>query len=136
MASSYPMVQSERCRILLPVNHTLYDNRKRLLKYFDMRTRAKPIWNILYSCRLLYVSGVPVRVSGKVSVDVNGVIVPDSDLQAYVATLDGRVYMAISGVPNSLGYEMQYLSVFPSVVAWLFSLHSENAYNGYQLTGQ
>lgn len=78
---------------------------------------------------------MPVRVSGKVSVDINGVIVPESDLQAYVATLDGRVYMAISGIPNSLGYEMQYLSVFPSVVAWLFSLHSENAYNGYQLTG-
>lgn len=82
-----------------------------------------------------YVSDVPVRVSGKVSIDVNGVTVPESDLQAYVATMDGRVYMAVSGVPTNLGYEMQYLSVFPSVVAWLFSLHSENAYNGYQLTG-
>ncbi|VVC26101.1 Hypothetical protein CINCED_3A019659 [Cinara cedri] len=79
--------------------------------------------------------GIPVRVGGKVSIDVNGIIVPEADLQSYVATLDGRVYMAISGVPTSLGFEMQYLSVFPSVVAWLFSLHSENAYNGYQLTG-
>lgn len=60
---------------------------------------------------------------------------PELDLQAYVATVDGRAYMAISGVPNSLGYEMQYLSVFPSVVAWLFSLHTERSYNGYQLTG-
>lgn len=79
--------------------------------------------------------GVPVRVSGKVSIDVNGITVGDTDLQAYVATLDGRVFMAISGVPNNLGFEMQYLSVFPSVISWLFSLHSANAYNGYQLTG-
>lgn len=78
---------------------------------------------------------VPVRVSGKVSIDVNGIAMPESDLQAYVATMDGRVYMAISDVPTNLGFELQYLSVFPSVVAWLFSLHSENAYNGYQLTG-
>lgn len=75
-------------------------------------------------------------MSGKVSIDINGVIIPEAELQSYVATLDGRVYMAISGVPISLGFEMQYLSVFPSVVAWLFSLHSENAYNGYQLTGE
>lgn len=79
---------------------------------------------------------VPVRVSGKVSIDVNGISMPESDLQAYVATMDGRVYMAISDVPSNLGFELQYLTVFPSVVAWLFSLHSENAYNGYQLTGR
>ncbi|KAL5241702.1 hypothetical protein ACI65C_009112 [Semiaphis heraclei] len=78
---------------------------------------------------------VPVRVSGKVSIDVNGIAMPESDLQAYVATMDGRVYMAISDVPSNLGFELQYLTVFPSVVAWLFSLHSENAYNGYQLSG-
>jgi len=87
---------------------------------------------------LFYVTraDVPVRVSGKVSIDVNGIAMPESDLQAYVATMDGRVYMAISDVPSNLGFELQYLTVFPSVVAWLFSLHSENAYNGYQLTGR
>lgn len=80
-------------------------------------------------------TGIPIRAIGKVSIDVNGIIVREADLQSYVTTIDGRVHMAISGVPNDVGFEMQYLFVFPSVVAWLFSLHSENAYNGYQLTG-
>ncbi|XP_050523369.1 nidogen isoform X2 [Daktulosphaira vitifoliae] len=78
---------------------------------------------------------VPVRVSGKASIDVNGIVVDEADLQAYVATTDGRVYMAISNIPPSLGYELQYLTVFSSVVSWLFALHSDNTYNGYQLTG-
>lgn len=69
------------------------------------------------------------------SIDVNGINVPESDLQGYVETKDGRVYIAISGIPNNLGFEMQYLAVFPSVISWLFSLHSENGFNGYQLTG-
>lgn len=79
---------------------------------------------------------VPVRVSGKASIDVNGIVVDEADLQAYVATTDGRVYMAISNIPPSLGYELQYLTVFSSVVSWLFALHSDNTYNGYQLTGK
>lgn len=90
--------------------------------------------NVIRYYVTIYV-GVPIRVAGKVNIDVNGINVPESDLQAYVATVDGRAYMALSGVPNSLGYEMQYLSAFPSVVAWLFSLHTERSYNGYQLTG-
>lgn len=110
-----------------------------------MKYKSAPIvptveyWNTYFMNVISYYGaiyiGVPIRVAGKVSIDINGVIVPESDLQAYVATVDGRAYMAISGVPNSLGYEMQYLSVFPSVVAWLFSLHTERSYNGYQLTG-
>lgn len=48
---------------------------------------------------------------------------------------DGRTYTALSQTPPSLGSSLQLLSVFGSVVGWLFAKPFGVAKNGYQLTG-
>ena len=81
------------------------------------------------------VTGVPQRINGKVSGTVNGVSFHEEDLHSYVVTSDGRAYTAISKMPDTIGYDMQPLSIFGGVVGWLFARPTANAPNGYQLTG-
>ena len=80
-------------------------------------------------------SGVPQRINGKVSGSINGVSFHDEDLHSYVVTSDGRAYTAISKIPDTIGYDLQPLSIFGGVVGWLFARSLAYAPNGYQLTG-
>jgi nidogen (entactin) len=56
-------------------------------------------------------------------------------LQAYVITADGKSYTAVSGIPKSIGHELQLAEPLGSVIAWLFARPITEAKNGYQLTG-
>ncbi|XP_047508934.1 nidogen [Pieris napi] len=78
---------------------------------------------------------LPLRVHGKLNGILNNVNLNDVDLQAYVVVADGRSYTALSQTPPSLGSSLQLLSVFGSVVGWLFAKPTGLAKNGYQLTG-
>lgn len=42
----------------------------------------------------------PLRVTGKVKGDLNGVALAEADLHSYVLTGDGRTYTAVSRVPK------------------------------------
>ncbi|VVC93154.1 unnamed protein product [Leptidea sinapis] len=80
-------------------------------------------------------SDVPLRVHGKLNGVINNENLDDVDVQAYVVVADGRSYTALTQIPLSLGNSLQLLSVFGSVVGWLFAKPSDNVKNGYQLTG-
>lgn len=81
-------------------------------------------------------TGIPQRINGKVSGTVNGISFHDEDLHSYVITSDGRAYTAVSKIPETIGYDLQPLSVLGGVVGWLFARPTGNAPNGYQLTGK
>lgn len=81
--------------------------------------------------------GVPQRINGKVSGRINGISFQEEDLHAYVVTSDGRAYTAVSKMNDTIGYDLQPLSMLGGVVGWLFARPtSSNAQNGYQLTGK
>ena len=80
--------------------------------------------------------GLPQRINGKVSGEVNGVRIQDEDLHSYVVTSDGRAYTAVSKLNDTIGFDLQPLSMLGGVIGWLFAKStSTNAPNGYQLTG-
>ncbi len=79
--------------------------------------------------------GQPLRINGKVGGRVNGDVFGDVNLHAYVVTGDGRAYTAVSDIGESLGYDLQSLSVVGGVVGWMFARPTSNVSNGYQLTG-
>lgn len=60
----------------------------------------------------------------------------EEDLHSYVVTSDGRAYTAVSKMNDSIGFDLQPLSMLGGVVGWLFARStSTSAPNGYQLTG-
>ncbi|XP_064599623.1 nidogen-1-like isoform X3 [Liolophura sinensis] len=80
--------------------------------------------------------GVPQRLNGKVSVNLNGEDFVDLDQHSYVVTTDGRSYTAISRLPSSIGHAMQTLNTLGGIVGWLFAVPiSPRARNGYMFTG-
>lgn len=80
--------------------------------------------------------GIPQRINGKVSGKINGLSFQDEDLHSYVVTSDGRAYTAVSKMNESIGFDLQPLSMLGGVVGWLFARSTSiNAPNGYQLTG-
>jgi len=71
-----------------------------------------------------------------VSGEVNGVRFQDEDLHSYVVTSDGRAYTAVSKLNDTVGFDMQHLSILGGAIGWLFARStSSSAPNGYQLTG-
>lgn len=57
-------------------------------------------------------------------------------MYCYVETKEGRVYTGINQVPSSLGYDLQTsLVALGHVVGWLFAVKTNNAPNGFTLTG-
>jgi nidogen (entactin) len=80
--------------------------------------------------------GIPQRINGKVSGKINGLSFQDEDLHSYVVTSDGRAYTAVSKMNETIGFDLQPLSMLGGVVGWLFARSTSiNAPNGYQLTG-
>lgn len=78
---------------------------------------------------------VPLRVSGKVTGDINGVEI-NGHLQSYVVLSDGRSYSAISPLSGDIGYASQLASVFGNTISWLFAQPAGNnsVPNGYQVS--
>ncbi|XP_076001609.1 nidogen-1-like [Genypterus blacodes] len=85
--------------------------------------------------------GKPQRMNGK----VNGrVFVGDStsplelsnnDLHSYVVANDGRAYVAISHIDESLGPSMRPLSSLGGIIGWAFALEQPGYENGFSLIG-
>lgn len=76
-----------------------------------------------------------MRASGKVNADINGVKLAHQDLQVYIVPNDGRVYAAISKIPQSLGNLLQAIYPVTAMLNWLFAIPTSNGLNGFQITG-
>ncbi|KAF5905183.1 nidogen-1 [Clarias magur] len=85
--------------------------------------------------------GKPQRMNGK----VNGRIYigssgsplefSNNDLHSYVVVNDGRAYVAISSIPDSIGYSLQPLSSLGGVIGWAFALEQPGFQNGFSIIG-
>lgn len=75
-----------------------------------------------------------MRANGKVNFDLNGVRLTQQDVQAYIT--DGRAYMAISKIPESIGNFAQVLYPITTMLNWLFAIPTSNGLNGFQITGK
>lgn len=101
-----------------------YDTKDNLIKHKN--------WII---CTKLF-SGTPIRASGKVNIDINGVKINQQDLQAYIVVADGRPYTAISKIPITMGRNLQALYSITAVLNWLFAVPTGSGLNGFQITGE
>ncbi|XP_034722409.1 uncharacterized protein LOC117941512 [Etheostoma cragini] len=83
--------------------------------------------------------GKPQRMNGKVSGRVfvgsspSPVELGSNDLHSYVVANDGRAYVAISSIPDSLGPSLQPLSSLGGVIGWAFALEQPGYQNGFSL---
>ncbi|RVE76570.1 hypothetical protein OJAV_G00010130 [Oryzias javanicus] len=59
----------------------------------------------------------------------------NNDLHSYVVANDGRAYVAISHVPDSVGPSLQPLSSLGGVIGWAFALQQPGYHNGFSLIG-
>ncbi|CAK6981389.1 nidogen-1-like [Scomber scombrus] len=85
--------------------------------------------------------GKPQRMNGKVSGRVfvgnspSPVEISNNDLHSYVVANDGRAYVAISNIPDSIGPSLQPLSSLGGVIGWAFALEQPGYQNGFSLVG-
>lgn len=80
--------------------------------------------------------GEPIRVTGKVIGEVNGLTLKDADLHSYVLTSEGRSYTALSRIPSQIGYDLQSVTAIGTGIAWLFAAPVSNVKNGFSTTGK
>lgn len=59
-----------------------------------------------------------------------------NDLHSYVVVNDGRSYVAISGIPESVGPSMLPLLALSSVIGWTFALEQPGFRNGFSIIGE
>ncbi|CAB0008568.1 unnamed protein product [Nesidiocoris tenuis] len=82
------------------------------------------------------VTDKPIRLSGPLSINVNGVRLENFIFEGYVVVKDGRVYTAVDKLPPDLTPSLQLLKPLESLPGWLFALTEDpNKKNGFQLTG-
>ncbi|KAM4607761.1 nidogen-1 [Polymixia lowei] len=85
--------------------------------------------------------GKPQRMNGKVhgSLYVGNspslIEFTSNDLHSYVVVNDGRSYVAISDIPDSLGPSLQPLSALGGVIGWAFALERPGFKNGFSIIG-
>ncbi|XP_041108807.1 nidogen-1 [Polyodon spathula] len=85
--------------------------------------------------------GKPQRMNGKVNGRVyvgsnpTPVEFSNNDLHSYVVANDGRAYVAISSIPESVGPSLTALSSLGGVVGWAFALEQPGYKNGFSITG-
>uniref|UniRef100_A0A667Y135 Nidogen 1 n=1 Tax=Myripristis murdjan TaxID=586833 RepID=A0A667Y135_9TELE len=85
--------------------------------------------------------GKPQRMNGKVNGRVfvgnspSPVEFSNNDLHSYVVANDGRAYVAISSIPDSLGPSLQPLSSLGGIIGWAFALEQPGFQNGFSLIG-
>lgn len=60
----------------------------------------------------------------------------NNDLHSYVVANDGRAYVAISNIPDSVGPSLQLLSSLGGVIGWAFALEQPGYENGFSLIGK
>lgn len=87
-------------------------------------------------------AGKPQRTNGKIH---GKVYVGDSpslveftgnDLHSYVVVNEGRSYVAISEIPDSLGPSLQPLAAIGSAIGWAFALEQPGFKNGFSIIGK
>ncbi|XP_072516823.1 nidogen-1 [Salminus brasiliensis] len=85
--------------------------------------------------------GKPQRMNGKVNgrVYVGSSRTPvefsNNDLHSYVVANDGRAYVAVSTIPDSVGPSLQPLSSLGGVIGWAFALEQPGYENGFSVIG-
>ncbi|XP_026027942.1 nidogen-1-like [Astatotilapia calliptera] len=85
--------------------------------------------------------GKPQRMNGKVNGQVfvgnlpSPIRLTNNDLHSYVVANDGRAYVAISNIPDSVGPSLQLLSSLGGVIGWAFALEQPGYENGFSLIG-
>ncbi|XP_060797025.1 nidogen-1 [Neoarius graeffei] len=85
--------------------------------------------------------GKPQRMNGKVNgriyVGSSGspVELSNNDLHSYVVVNDGRAYIAVSSIPESVGYSLQPLTSIGGVIGWTFALEQPGYENGFSVIG-
>ncbi|XP_028272016.1 nidogen-1-like [Parambassis ranga] len=85
--------------------------------------------------------GKPQRMNGKVNGRVfvgnmpSPVELNNNDLHSYVVANDGRAYVAISNIPDSVGPSLQPLSSLGGIIGWAFALEQPGFQNGFSLIG-
>lgn len=91
--------------------------------------------------RLLF-AGKPQRTNGKIHgrVFVGNSRTPvefrSNDLHSYVVVNDGRSYVAISDIPQTVGPSLQPLAALGGVIGWLFALEQPGFKNGFSIIGE
>lgn len=87
-------------------------------------------------------AGKPQRTNGKLHGKVyvgsspSPVEFTGNDLHSYVVVNEGRSYVAISEIPNSLGPSLQPLAAVGSVIGWAFALEQPGFKNGFSIIGE
>lgn len=76
------------------------------------------------------------KVSGSLTVGRASVRFQDVDLHAYIVGSDGRMYTAISGVPQPAARALLPLLPIGELFAWLFALEEPGSENGFSITGE
>ncbi|KAJ7987342.1 hypothetical protein DPEC_G00325490 [Dallia pectoralis] len=85
--------------------------------------------------------GKPQRMNGKVNGRVyvgnspTAVEFNNNDLHSYVVANDGRAYVAISTIPDTLGPSLQPLPAMGGVIGWAFALEQPGYKNGFSIIG-
>ncbi|XP_053292926.1 nidogen-1 [Pleuronectes platessa] len=85
--------------------------------------------------------GKPQRMNGKVHGKVYVGNSPSplefigNDLHSYVVVNDGRSYVAISDIPQTLGPSLQPLAALGGVIGWAFALEQPGFKNGFSTIG-
>lgn len=59
-----------------------------------------------------------------------------NDLHSYVVVNEGRSYVAISEIPDSLGPSLQPLAAIGSAIGWAFALEQPGFKNGFSIIGK
>lgn len=60
----------------------------------------------------------------------------NNDLHSYVVVNDGRSYVAISDIHQSIGPSLQPLSALGDVIGWAFALEQPGFKNGFSVIGK
>ena len=76
------------------------------------------------------------RINGRIEGKINNQQIDGFDIHSYVVVSDGRVYTAVSKVPDLLGVDLQPLVSLALPVSWAFSKQKGLVKNGFQLTGK
>jgi len=76
------------------------------------------------------------RINGFFEGAINGKSIPKTDIYTFVQTRDGQQHTAIAKLPPELANSILLLDTVGSIMGWLFAKRgSDNAYNGFELTG-
>ncbi|KAM4585394.1 nidogen-1-like [Odontesthes bonariensis] len=125
---------------------TCAHNRHKCSAYADCRDHSngycchcKPgFYGNGYDC---VAEGKPQRMNGKVNGRVfvgnspSPVELDSKDLHSYMVANDGRAYVAISSIPDSVGPSLQPLSSLGGIIGWAFALQQPGYQNGFSLIG-